>query len=178
LFNLEFVDVQLSWAFKSLLGKREGRLAKARVLFDHGEYAASLQEAEGVLKTNFVSSGDEALFLIALIYGHPDNPNKDWQASLKRFQRLKEAFPLSELNERAELIALLIAQVAEKDRAIDDLKKAKARLIKAVEKEKTKEKELEKEAARLQAETANLRDQLEKLKEIDLGMEEKKNQAK
>jgi tetratricopeptide (TPR) repeat protein len=163
---------------KSLSGKGEERLSRARVLYDHGEYQAALEEAEAVLKTHFRSAGDDALFLTGLIYGHPNNPDKDWQEALKRFQRLKQAFPLSSMNERAELYALLVAHIAEQDRAIGDLGEKKAQLLKTVEAEKEKGKELEQEAERLRAETATLRDQLEKLKQIDLVIEEKKNQAK
>ena len=154
------------------------RIAKARVLYDHGEYRAALREAEAVLKNQFHSSGDQALFLTGLIYAHPNNPDRDWQESLKRFQRLKEAFPVSATNERAELYALLIAQIVEQEKTIGDLGKKRTELLKTVEAEKEKGKELEQETERLLVELETLRDQLEKLKEIDLVMEEKKIRGK
>lgn len=163
---------------KSFSGKGEGPLSKARVLYDHGEYQAALGEAEAVLKTHFHSEGDEALFLTGLIYAHPNNPDRDWQEALKRFQRLKEGFPMSSMNERAELYALLVAHIAEQDRAIGDLGKKRSQLEKTVEAEQEKGKELEQEIERLRAETTTLKDQLEKLKQIDLVIEEKKNLAK
>lgn len=163
---------------KSLSENDEGRLSEARALYEHGQYQAALREVEAVLKTHFRSKGDEALFLTGLIYAHSNNPDKNWQESLMYFQKLKEAFPLSSWNKRAELHALLVAHIVEQDRAIDDLKKHNKQLLKKVETGKEKGKELEAEAERLRAETATLKDQLEKLKQIDLVIEEKKNQAK
>jgi hypothetical protein len=154
------------------------RISKARVLYDHGEYRAALREAEAVLKTQFQGASDEALFLTGLIYAHPNNPDRDWQESLKRFRRLKEAFPVSGTNEGAELYALLIAQIVEQEKTIGDLEKKRTELLKTVEAEKGKGKERQQETERLRVELETLKDQLEKLKEIDLGMEEKKIRGK
>jgi hypothetical protein len=163
---------------ENFFGTHEGALAKARVLLDHGEYEAARKEADSILKTDYGRSGDGALFLIALIYAHPKNPDTNWQKSQQYFQRLKKEFPSSLVTERAELIALLVAQLDEKDKKIRVLNKKKAQLLQSIASEKAQREGIQEEAKKLQAEAENLKDQLEKLKEIDLGMEEKKNEAK
>lgn len=159
--------------------KRAGQeaLVKARVLLEHGEYEASLREAEAVLEAHAKILGDEALLLTGLIYAYPDNPDKDYRKSLERFERLKQEYPESQENQLAVWFSLLVSETAEKDRRIAELTEKLEDLEKTVVEEQAKQKKLKQETVRLQEQTQVLKDQLEKLKEIDLVIEQKKHEA-
>ena len=162
------------------LGRHAGEghedLVKARVLLEHGEYEASLREAQALLEAHPRTMGDEALLLKGLIYAHPDNPYKDYRISLEHFERLKQEFPERYTVQLADLLTLFVSDAAKKDDRNGKLKEKTAVLERAIEKEHTKQKKLEQETERLREETRTLKDQLVKLKEIDLVIEQKKHE--
>jgi outer membrane protein assembly factor BamD (BamD/ComL family) len=137
--------------------KGEGRLARADTLLAKGEYGASLRETKEVLRLYPRALGDEALFQMGLIYACPKNPDQDYQRSLKRFGRVIKEFPKSKMRNQAEAWVLFIQEIMDREREIGDLKQRNSHLESQVEK---------------------LKDQLLRLKEIDLGIEKKKSQAK
>ena len=179
--------------------KGEGRLARAGTLLAKGKYEESMREAKEVLRLYPRILGDEALFQMGLIYAYPKNPDQDCQKSLKRFQRVIKEFPKSELKDQAEVWACVLQKIMDKEREIDKLEQRNSNLGKALEKEKKKVKGLKSQAEKLKDQVEKLKDQAEKLKdqveklkdqveklkdqlfrlkEIDLGIEEKKSQAK
>lgn len=111
--------------------KGETRLEKARMLFEKGQYEASLKEAKEVLRLS----------------------------------------PSSEERSQAEVWALLVKEIIDKEMTIGELKQKNEDLRKALEIEKNN-------GNKLQAEVDKLKDQLLRLKEIDLGIEEKKSYVK
>lgn len=159
-------------------GQGEGRLARAKALLGRGRYNDALKDAEQVLNAQPQSLGDEALFLIGLIYSNPGNPEQDYQKSLEHFQRLITKFPSSKMRRQADLMLIYVGELMKTKTRLRKLGKKKGQLEKAIAKEKAKGRELKKEVDGCQAELQKLRDQLEKLKEIDLVIEEKKKQAK
>ena len=156
--------------------KGEGRLARAWTLFAEGKYGESLRETQEVLRIYPQTLGDLALFQMGLIYAHPKNPDRDYQRSLKRFQRVIQEFPDSKFKNQAEVWVLFIQEIMDKERAIGELKQEGSHLGKALGQEEQKVKALENQTERLQAQVEKLKDQLLKLKEIDLGIEEKRGQ--
>jgi len=144
--------------------KGEGRLARAGTLLAKGEYGASLRETKEVLRLYPRTLGDEALFQMGLIYACPKNPGQDYQKSLKRFRSVIKEFPQSKVKNQAEVWVSLIREIMDRDREIGELKQKNSHLGKALKKEKEN--------------VEKLKDQLLRLKEIDLGIEEKKSQAK
>jgi len=131
-----------------------------------GEYGASLRETKEVLRLYPRTLGDEALFQMGLIYACPKNPDQDYQRSLKRFQRVIKEFPQSRVKNQAEVWVLFIQEIMDKEREIGELKQKNSHLGKALKKEKENAKELE-------SQVEKLKDQLLRLKEIDLGIEKK-----
>ena len=89
---------------------------------------------------------------MGLIYAHPDNPNPDCQKSLECFQRLVKEFPKSGVRDEAEIQVLFLQRL---NKEINILKGR-----------------LKEEKKRID----NLENQIEKLKEIDLVIEEKKRE--
>jgi outer membrane protein assembly factor BamD (BamD/ComL family) len=151
--------------------KGEERLARAWTLFAKGKYGASLTETKEVLRIYPRSLGDLALFQMGLIYAHPKNPDQDYQRALQRFQRLIKEFPQSKFKNQAQVWVLFIQEIMDKEGEIGELRHEARQLGKTLGKEEEKVKKLE-------SQVEKLKDQLLRLKEIDLGIQEKKSQAK
>ncbi len=125
-------------------GKQD--LAKARTFMFKGDYEASLKYNKEVLSLFPRTLGDQALFQMGLNYAHPENPNPDIQKTIECFKSIIEEFPKSSIRDEAGIWILF--------------------LQKTIENKKRFEK--------LQRQNENLKDQIEKLKKIDLGIEDKK----
>ncbi|OEU64690.1 MAG: hypothetical protein BBJ57_13590 [Desulfobacterales bacterium PC51MH44] len=149
----------------------EWRLARAETLLAEGKYEESIREAKEVLRLYPRSLGDKALFRMGLIYAYPRNPDQDYERSLKCFQRVIKEYPQSKLKDQAKAWACVLREIMDKERKIGELKGKNSRLEKTLKKEKEKVKELQSQAEKL-------KDQLLRLKEIDLGIEEKKGREK
>ncbi len=129
---------------KKWQGKQD--LAKARALMFKGDYEASLKYNKEVLRQFPRMLGDQALFQMGLNYAHPENPNPDNQKSIECFQKIIEKFPKSSIGDEAVIWILFIQKTIENKKMFDNLQRDKE----------------------------NLKDQIEKLKNIDLGIEDKK----
>ncbi len=78
--------------------------ARSQMLLAVGDYEGALSEnlkIQSIVNDGY--SGDEAVFNIALIYAHHDNPKKDFAKSLKYFRKLIKNFPQSPLLEQARV---------------------------------------------------------------------------
>jgi peptidoglycan hydrolase CwlO-like protein len=169
----------------------EEDLARARSLMHQGAFEASLRESQEVLTRYPQSQGDRALFQMGLIYLQPQNPNVDYQKSLGYFQRLEREFPRSDLRSDAEIWILILQKISEKDKDIEILKKIwnqKAKelaekqedvkkLRHQVESLQNQTKSLEHQTGELEQQINDLQKQIKQLKEIDLGIEEKRRDA-
>ncbi len=116
------------------------------------------------LKQERPEKADKALFQMGVIYAHPQNPGRNYYKALRCFQILINKYPQSQFLSEAQIWAILIKDLIDKEKTI--------RVQKATIKElrrKIKNKELEKEM---------LQKQLEKIKEIDIGIEEKRRKLK
>lgn len=145
--------------------QRQGQqhLENARALLAGGDYKAALEENQAVLAQFQTSPADQALFQIGQIYAHPQNPNLNHQKSLKSFERIVYQFPSSRLREDAKVWILVIQQIIDYEKQIQFLRDKNAPLQKRVKAQKRKLNQLQ--------------DQLEKLKHIDIKLEEKKRET-
>lgn len=125
------------------------RLNLAEKLVSKGDYERALKENEEVVKLfPTASPGDSALFHMGIIWAHPDNPQRNYKKALGSFQRLIRDFPRSALREDVRVWVGAINELIWCEGKIKDLE-----------------------------ETANtLKNQLHALKEIDIGIEEKKRE--
>ena len=114
-------------------------LSNAKALLANGSYEAALRETELVLSSDPETTGVEALYLMGIIYAHPQNPNSSLGRSLESFQILIKKYPKCDLSREAEAWVSTLRKIKKMDQEILDLK-----------------------------------DQIDKLKKIDLGIEEKK----
>jgi tetratricopeptide (TPR) repeat protein len=142
-------------------------LDQAEKLISKGDYKGALKEHEEVLRLfPGVSPGDRALFHMGLIWAHPDNPQRNYNKALECLQRLVGDFPRSALREEARVLVGTIGELIWCEGKIKDLEETVNALKKQLN---AKTKDLE--------ETVNaLKKQLNALKEIDLGIEEKKRE--
>ena len=118
-----------------------------------GDFDAALKNTEDVLRTSPESMRDEALYLIGIIYAHPRNPRSNRQRSLESFQTLIEKYPGSKLVQESEVWSSVLLKLTDTEREIAHLKET---------------------INKKQGEVENLKTQIDNLKKIDLGIEEKK----
>ncbi len=114
-------------------------LSKAKTLMAKGNYKAALRETEQILSSNPQTRSDDALYLMGIIYAHPQNPRTNLDRSLESFRALIKKHPLSDLRREAEAWVSKLQKIKDMEEKILALK-----------------------------------DQIDKLKKIDLGIEEKK----
>jgi tetratricopeptide (TPR) repeat protein len=131
--------------------KQQGQehLKTAEKFVVRGDYEKALKEDEKVLRLfPGVSPGDSALFHMGLIRVHPNNPQRDYEKALKCFRRLGRDFPRSALKEKARVWIGTINELIQREGKIKDLEEA----------------------------VSALKKQLNTLKQIDIGIEEKKRE--
>ena len=154
------------------------------------QYEASLAKNLTVLNEFPNSLADQALFQIGLLYAHPHNPQKNYDKSLGSFNKILNGFPESRLRHPAQLWALFIGDVIDKEREIGILNNKKLSLEGTVEQKNIEitllQKKietgknadlivsLEKTVDEQKKEIHQLLELIEKLKRVDLGIEEKK----
>jgi TolA-binding protein len=141
----------------------EQHLAAARQFLASGDYKAALAENHRVMANYPPDLSDQALFQIGLIYIHPHNPDQNYHKSLEAFQGLIDKYPASRLRPNAEIWILMIGQFIAQEKQIQVLQQRNAPLVKKLKTQHTKINQLQ--------------DQLEKLKRIDIKIEEKKREA-
>ncbi len=168
---------------KKWQGKQD--IAEARTLMFKGDYEASLKLNKDVLRQFPLTLGDQALFQMGLNYAHPEKANPDNQKATECFQSIIEDFPKSSIRDEALIWILFLQKTIENNESFeglqsqkDDLKDQKEDLTDQIEKHKKidlqKTIENNKRLEDLQSQKEGLKDQIEKLKKIDLGIEDKK----
>jgi len=169
----------------------EEDLVRARSLMRQGLFEASLRESQEILRRYPQSQGDNALFLMGLIYLHPQNPNVDYKKSLGYFERLEREFPDSQMGSEAEAWISLLQKSLKTEEDIKALNEAQNLKEKEIAKKKQEINKLRDQAESLQKQREvlqrltgeldqqikDLQKQIKQLKEIDLGIEEKRRDA-
>ncbi|MGD8493879.1 MAG: hypothetical protein PVF71_10550 [Desulfobacterales bacterium] len=141
----------------------EKQLLEARQRFASGDYRNALEINRRVLAQDPANLADQSLFQIGMIYAHPDNPDRDIQKALQSFQGIIDRYPASHLQPEAHLWRSVLDQLRAQEDQIQFLTRRSAPLEKALKIQKKK--------------ISQLQDQLEKLKRIDIHMEEKKRET-
>jgi L,D-peptidoglycan transpeptidase YkuD (ErfK/YbiS/YcfS/YnhG family) len=90
---------------------------EANDLFNQGKYEASLSKYEQLIEKN-PAVADRVLFEMGIIYAHPSNERKDYQKSLKCFQKIVRDYPNSEYRLDSQMMILQIHNVISKDKRI------------------------------------------------------------
>lgn len=145
-------------------GQANEYLRDAEKYILEGDYQAAIKNDRKVLAI-FPKShpGDEALFHMGLIFAHPENPQKDKSKSLHYFATLIKDFPESELVMQAGIWSKTLTARIDMDAEVKKLQEESGDFRQQIEKNhKT---------------ITTLKEQLRKIKEIDINMEEGKRQG-
>ena len=90
---------------------------EANDLFNQGKYEASLGRYEQIIEKN-PAVADRVLFEMGIIYAYPSNEQKDYQKSLKCFQKIVRDYPDSEFRQDSQMMIHQIHNVIIKDKII------------------------------------------------------------
>jgi L,D-peptidoglycan transpeptidase YkuD (ErfK/YbiS/YcfS/YnhG family) len=90
---------------------------EANDLFNQGKYEASLRKYEQIIEKHPVVT-DRVLFEMGIIYAHPKNEQKDYQKSLKCFQKIVKDYPESNYKRDSQMMIFQIHSATNKDKII------------------------------------------------------------
>jgi tetratricopeptide (TPR) repeat protein len=94
-------------------------LLRSKASLEKGDYSQALEENKKILGLPAKTAPkDKALFNIALIYAHHDNPEKDYNKSIKYFKKIINEFPKSPLVYESE-VWLRVLNTIEKSKQVD-----------------------------------------------------------
>jgi hypothetical protein len=138
-------------------------LLQAKSSFASGDFLASLQKNQEMLNRFPQKYGEHALYMMGMIYANPEYTYVNYDISIHFFRKLVKEYPESVFKNRAEIWISLLNQNTDYAKMIDKKNKRVSFLENKLEIEKK--------------EIINLQNQIKRLKEIDLGIEEKKREA-
>ena len=141
----------------------EQLLLEARQHYYDDDFSSALEISRQVLVQFPAGLADQSLFQIGLIYAHPHNPDRDFQKASEFFQRIIDQYSTSRLRQDAELWQSVLVRLKAQENQIRTLTQRSATLEKSNQVQKRK--------------IYQLQDQLEKLKHIDIKIEEEKQNA-
>ena len=99
-------------------GLQAGSISQeANAFFNQGKYEASLSKYEQIIEKH-PAVADRVLFEMGIIYAYPRNEQKDYQKSLKCFQKLVRDYPDSEYRRDSQMMMFQIHNVIIKDKII------------------------------------------------------------
>jgi outer membrane protein assembly factor BamD (BamD/ComL family) len=131
-------------------------LFQAKLSFSNGDFLTSLKKSQEMLNRFPQKYGGHALYMMGLIYANPEYTYVNYDISIHFFKKLVKEYPESVFKEKAKIWIWLLNQNMNYAEKIDLL-----------------ENELRTEKKQI----INLQNQIKRLKEIDLGIEEKKREA-
>jgi hypothetical protein len=138
-------------------------LLQAKLSFSSGDFLTSFQKSQEMLDRFPQKYGSHALYMMGLIYANPDYTSVNYGISIHFFKKLVKEYPESVFKEKAKIWIWLLNQNMDYAEKVDK----KTKQIDLLENElKTDKKQI-----------INLQNQIKRLKEIDLGIEEKKREA-
>jgi hypothetical protein len=138
-------------------------LLQAKLSFEKGDFSASFKESREILTRFPQKYGDQALYIMGLIYADPEYLYAKYEISIYYFDRLVKEYPNSTLKNKAKIWIGLLNQ--NMDYAIQ------------VDNNNDQIASLKNELSSQKKQISNLLNQIKQLKEIDLGIEEKKREA-
>ena len=155
---------------------------RASMMAGKGNYDGALSAYSKIARSYpGVSPGDRALFEMGLIWAYPDNPKKNHEEALKYFKRLLHDFPGSPLKNEAGAWVETLSKIAQRDGQIKNLE---GKILSHIEKVDTLKKQIkssqdscQEKIESYQEQIRSCQEQISALKEIDIGIEEKKRKG-
>ena len=144
-----------------LKGPEPDPMARAKGLFNEGNYEAALKENQKLLAER-TTAPDMALFNMGLIYAYSSNPKKDYPSALGYFKTLVTQYPQSPMFEQSKVWV----QVLEEHQKIIDERQ------KLVEEKRA----LTRERETLAQERERLKQAVEKSRQLDIEIDKRRRQ--
>ena len=141
-------------------GEEEKLLLQAESSSDNSDFTKFVADWKEILERFPNTHGDQALYVMGLAYAFPKNPDANYETSKNFFKKLIREYPKSVFKSQATIWISLLNQILENKHEIDKKNKQIALL----------ENDLQAGNKKIR----NLQNQIKRLKEIDLGIEEKK----
>lgn len=157
--------------------KAQQRLEEADRQVADGDFTAALKSNEEALEAAPDMFGDRALYQMALTYVHPANPRPDYYESDRTLGKLILDYPQSPLMDEATVWRHVLKEIARRERKIGKLNETVAGLENALQGKEDEIGQLQDLIKKAQTEINDLRGKIERLKEVDLGLEEKKRKT-
>lgn len=148
--------------FQQETGSRQ-LLSQAKLSFEKGDFSASFKESREILTRFPQKYGDQALYIMGLIYADPEYLYAKYEISIYYFDRLVTEYPKSALKSKAKIWIGLLNQNMNYATTVDN--------------NNDQITSLKNELSSQKKQINNLLNQIKQLKEIDLGIEEKKREA-
>lgn len=145
------------------LGEEEKLVLQAKSSFAKSDFATSITYWREILERFPDTQGDQALYAMGLAYAFPEYPDANYQRSLNLFKTLIREYPESVFITQAKIWISILERTIEKEKEVDE-KNRKIDLL---------ENQLKAEHKKI----GELLNQIKSLKEIDLGIEEKKRKS-
>lgn len=139
-------------------------LEEANSDFNRGSYQTSLTKYEAILE-KYPNTGDRVLFEMGIIYGHPDNEQKDYLKSLECFQKLIKDYPGSSYRHDSQMMIFYNSSVNLKDQLIGSKQKVIDTLQQEVKSRGSEISSLESEISSLQQEVESNRKKVAELQQ-------------
>jgi tetratricopeptide (TPR) repeat protein len=160
-------------------------IEQASQMVSEGNYEGALNAYSKIARSYpREAPGDRALFEMGLIWAYPGNPRKNHEEALKYFQRFLRDFPESPLKEEAMAWEEVLNKVTRYDRQIKDLEdkitSGKGKISSYQEEISAYEAQIssfKEQISSYQEEISSYKKQISALKEIDIGIEEKKRKG-
>jgi Tetratricopeptide repeat len=141
-------------------GEEEKLLLQAKASFNDNNFAKYMTYWREILENSPNTREDQALYAMGLAYAFPKNPDANYETSMNFFKTLIKKYPESVFTTKAKILTCILDRSIKKEKGMD---------------KKNKEVILLKNELKLRdKKISDLLNQIESLKEIDLGIEEKK----
>jgi hypothetical protein len=144
-------------------GEEEQLVVQAKSSFAKNDFTTSVTRWREILDSFPDTYGDQALYAMGLAYAFPEYPEANYQRSLNLFKMLIREYPESVFITEAKIWISILERTIEKEKEVEG-KNTKIELL---------ENQLKAEDKKIR----QLLNQIKRLKEIDLGIEEKKRNS-
>jgi hypothetical protein len=144
-------------------GEEEKLVVQAKSSFAKSDFTTSITHWREILERFPDTQGDQALYAMGLAYAFPEYPDANYDTSLNLFKMLIKKYPESVFITQAKIWISVLERTIEKEKEVEE-KNTKIELL---------ENQLKAEDKKIR----KLLNQIKRLKEIDLGIEEKKRNS-
>ena len=141
-------------------GEEEKLLLQAKASLNDNNFTKYTTYWKEILENSPNTREDQALYAMGLAYAFPKNPDANYETSMNMFKTLIEKYPESVFTTKAKILTSILERSIKEKKEMD---KKNKEIIMLKNELKSQDKKI-----------SDLLNQIEGLKEIDLGIEEEK----